>query len=205
MKGMLGRKLGMTRVYEDGRRVVPVTLVELDSCYLIDRKTVQKDGYVAMQLGVGTRKRASKPLRGHLNKVGIKHVPAKIMELRGNFAEDVKLGEKLDLNMFEPGDKVNVVGWTKGRGFAGGMKRHNWHGGPRTHGSNHHRRVGSIGQTTTPGRIWKGHSMPGHYGNERKTIRNLKVVKVDSDKKLLYLKGSLPGPNGGFLVVKKVK
>lgn len=204
MKGMLGRKLGMTRVYADGLRVVPVTLVDLDSCYVLQRKTVEHDGYAAVQLGVGSRKRVTKPLRGHLKKARLDHVPAKLIELRGELGEDVKPGQKLDVSgFFEPGDKVDVIGWTKGRGFAGGMKRHNWHGGPRTHGSNHHRRAGSVGQTTTPGRILKGHSMPGHYGNERQTVRNLQVLKVDSERKLIYIKGSVPGPTGGVLIVKK--
>jgi large subunit ribosomal protein L3 len=205
MKGMLGRKLGMTRVYEDGRKVVPVTLIDLDSCYVVQRKTVESDGYAAIQLGVGFRKRATKPLRGHLKKAGLSHVPAKLMEMKGEFEAELKPGEKLNLGFFEPGDKVNVIGWTKGRGFAGGMKRHNWHGGPRTHGSNHHRRIGSAGQTTTPGRILRGHSMPGHYGNERQTVRNLTVIKVDEEKHLLYLKGSVPGPNGGILMLRKVE
>lgn len=204
MKGMLGRKLGMTRVYEDGRKVTPVTLVDVGDCYVVQRKTVERDGYAALQLGVSSRKRATKPLRGHLKKSKLSHVPAKLMEIRGEFDENLKRGEKLDASgFFEPGDKVDVVGVTKGRGFAGGVKRHNWHGGPRTHGSNHHRRIGSAGQTTTPGRILKGHSMPGHYGNERQTVRNLRVVKVDADRNLLYLKGSVPGPNGGVLIIKK--
>lgn len=203
MKGMLGRKLGMARVYEDGQRVTPVTLVDMDSCYVIQRKTVSQDGYTALQVGVGLRKRATKPLRGHLKKAGLEHMPAKTLEFRGDFSEELKPGDKLDVSMFEPGEKVDVIGWTKGRGFAGGMKRHGWHGGPETHGSNHHRRIGSVGQTTYPGRIWKGHTMPGHYGNERQTIHNLRVIKVDAERKLLYLKGSIPGPTGGYVVVRK--
>lgn len=204
MKGMLGRKLGMSRVYSDGRKVVPVTLVDLDSCYVVQCKTVEHDGYTALQLGIGRRKRATKPLRGHLKKAGLKHVPARLLEVRGSPAEEIKKGSKLDAGFFKPGDTVDIIGWTKGRGFAGGMKRHGWHGGPRTHGSNHHRRVGSTGQGTTPGHIWKGRSMPGHYGNERQTIRNLKVINVDAERKLLYIKGSVPGPAGGVLVIKKV-
>ncbi len=206
MKAMLGCKLGMSRVYEDGRKVTPVTLVDMDDCFLVQCKTVGRDGYAAVQLGVGRRKRATKPLRGHLKKAaGLDHIPARVMELRGELETDTKAGKKLDVGMFAPGDKVDVIGWTKGRGFAGGMKRHNWHGGPRTHGSNHHRRVGSAGQGTSPGHIWKGRSQPGHYGNERQTIHNLRVVQVDTDRKLLYLRGSVPGPNGGFLVIKKAR
>lgn len=204
MKGMLGRKLGMTRVYEDEFTLTPVTLVDMEDCYVLQHRSKENDGYAGVQLGIGTRKRATKPLRGHLKKQGIKHVPARIMELGGEFGEELKPGQKLDVGMFEPGDVVDVVGWTKGRGFAGGVKRHGWHGGPRTHGSNHHRRIGSAGQTTTPGRILKGHSMPGHYGNQRSTTKNLKVVKVDGERKLLYLKGSVPGPTGGILLVRKV-
>lgn len=203
MKGMLGRKLGMTRVYENGQRVTPVTLVDMDSCYVIQQKTVSRDGYAALQLGAGRTKRATKPLRGHLKKAGLDHAPAITLEIRGDFAQEYKSGSKLDVGMFEPGDKVDVTGWSKGRGFAGGIKRHGWHGGPETHGSNHHRRIGSAGQTTYPGRIWRGHSMPGHYGNERQTIHNLRIVKVDTERKLLYLKGSVPGPTGGFVLVRK--
>lgn len=203
MEAMLGRKLGMSRVYADGRKVTSVTLVETDLCHVVQRKTVERDGYAALQLGIGRRKRATKPLRGHLKKAGLGHVPARVIEVRGEFEDNVTPGKKLDVAMFEPGDRVDVVGWTKGRGFAGGMKRHNWHGGPRTHGSNHHRRVGSVGPGTSPGRIWKGSRMPGHYGNEQQTIRNLRVVKVDAERQLLYLKGSVPGPVGGFLAIKK--
>jgi large subunit ribosomal protein L3 len=202
---MLGRKLGMTRVYVDDRRVAPVTLVEMDSCYVVQRKTVEHDGYAALQLGIGRLKRATKPLRGHLKRAGLKHTPAELMEVRGEFAEDLKPGKKLDLGVFQPGDKVEVVGWTKGRGFAGGVKRHGWHGGPRTHGSDHHRRIGSAGQGTSPGHLWKGRSLPGHYGTERQTVRNLKVVKVDASRHLLFLKGSVPGPSGGVLLIKKAR
>lgn len=204
MKGMLGRKLGMSRVYEDGRKVTPVTLVDVDDCYIIQAKTVANDGYAAVQLGISRRKRVTKPLRGHLKKAGLEHTPLKIMELKGEFDEEVKAGMKLEAGLLEPGDKVDVIGWTKGRGFAGGIKRHGWHGGPETHGSNHHRRIGSNGQTTTPGRVLKGHRMPGHYGNEHMTIHNLRVVKIDAERNLLYLKGSVPGPTGGVLLIRKV-
>jgi len=195
----------MTRVYEDGRKVVPVTLIDMDDCYVVREKTPERDGYAAVQLGVGRRKRATKPLRGSLKKAGLKHVPARLMEVEGSLPEDLKKGKKVDVGTFQPGDVVNVTGWTKGRGFAGGMKRHGWHGGPKTHGSNHHRRVGSAGQGTTPGHIWKGRSQPGHYGTDRQTVRNIKVIKVDAERHLLFLKGSVPGPQGGFLVIKKVK
>ncbi|NLI97462.1 50S ribosomal protein L3 [bacterium] len=205
MKGMLGRKLGMSRVYEDGRKITPVTLIDVDDCYVIQSKTVASDGYAAVQLGISRRKRATKPLRGHLKKAKLSHSPLRIMELRGEFEGEVKAGTKFDTTLFAPGDKVDVIGWTKGRGFAGGMKRHGWHGGPETHGSNHHRRIGSAGQTTYPGRVLKGHSMPGHYGNERQTIHNLRVVKVDPERNLLYLKGSVPGPTGGVLLIRKVE
>jgi large subunit ribosomal protein L3 len=203
MQAMLGRKLGMTRIYEEGRMAMPVTLVEMDICYVVQRKTMARDGYAALQLGIGRSKHAAKPLHGHLKKVGLKHPPAKLMEVRGEFADDLKPGCKLDVGVFAPGDKVDVVGWTKGRGFAGGIKRHGWHGGPETHGSNHHRRIGSASQGSTPGHLWKGRTLPGHYGNERQTVRNLKVVKVDTDRHLLFLKGSVPGPQGGVLIIKK--
>ena len=204
MKGMLGRKLGMTRVYEEGRKVVPVTLVDVDECYVVQKKTVEKDGYAALQLGISRRKSATKPLRVHLKKAGLKHVPLKLIEIEGAVGPDIKNGSKLDASFFKPGDTVDVIGWTKGRGFAGGMKRHGWHGGPATHGSTHKRRIGSASQGSTPGHLWKGRTLPGHYGTDRQTIRNIKVVVVDAEKQLLYLKGSVPGPTGGILVIRKV-
>jgi large subunit ribosomal protein L3 len=177
--------------------------VEMDSCYVVQRKTVEHDGYAALQLGIGRRKHATKPLGGHLKKAGLKHTPAELMEVRGEFADELKPGKKLDVAAFQPGDKVEVTGWTKGRGFAGGVKRHGWHGGPGTHGSDHHRSIGSAGQGTSPGHLWKGRSLPGHYGTERQTVRNLKVVKVDASRHLLFLKGCVPGPSGGVLLIKK--
>lgn len=204
MNEMLGRKLGMTRIYEDGRVAVPVTLLDMDDCYVVSERTDDRDGYSAVQLAVGRRKRASKPLRGHLKKAKIKHAPRKIAEVEGSLPSDVKIGDKLAVDaMFKPGDKVNITGWTKGRGFAGGVKRHGWHGGKKTHGSNHHRRVGSAGQGTTPGHLWKGRSLPGHFGTERRTVRNLKVVKVDAERHLLFVKGSVPGPAGSILFIRK--
>ncbi|MBN2380270.1 50S ribosomal protein L3 [candidate division WOR-3 bacterium] len=203
MKEMLGRKLGMRRLYTDGRNAVAVTMVDTDNCFVVQEKTVANDGYDALQLGIGRRKRATKPLRGHLKKAKLRHVPAMLMEIQGKVPEDFKKGSRLDVGIFKPGDSVDVTGWTKGRGFAGGVKRHGWRGGPRTHGSNQHRRIGSVGQGTSPGHLWKGRSLPGHYGTERQTIRNLEVIKVDADRHLLFLKGSVPGPSGGFLIIRK--
>ncbi|UCG43352.1 MAG: 50S ribosomal protein L3, partial [candidate division WOR-3 bacterium] len=161
--------------------------------------------YEAVQLGYGKAnpKRLPKPLAGYFKQAGIEPVRF-LREVRTDSAGELEVGQKLGADLFQPGDRVHVVGNTKGRGFAGGMKRWGWHGGKATHGSTSHRRIGSVGAGTSPGRVLRGRNLPGQYGNERVMVRNLRVVKVEPDKGLLYIKGAVPGNRGSLLLVKKV-
>ncbi len=198
----MGRKLGMTQVFDDGGAAVPVTVIEAGPCYVTQVKTTETDGYEAGPLGFGEAKKLTAPERGHL-----KGLPA-LRYLREFKADDVaehEVGEKIDAGLFEPGERVDVIGTSKGKGFAGVVKRHHFKGGPRTHGqSDRHRAPGSIGSTTTPGRILKGRRMAGHLGDERTTVKNLEVVRVEPDRNLLLLRGAVPGPKTGLVMIRKV-
>ncbi len=202
MIGLIGRKLGMDHCFLANGRLVPVTLVEAGPCPITQVKTVENDGYSAVQLGFGKMKRMNKPTAGRLKKANVASVAA-LREFRVTDPAPFKLGGRLDVSVFKEGELVKVVGYTKGRGFAGGVKRWGWAGGPATHGSCFHRRPGSIGQHTYPGRVWKGHRMPGRYGNERVSIKNLKIIKVDPEKNLVMIEGAIPGPNHGFVLITK--
>jgi large subunit ribosomal protein L3 len=181
--------------------VVPVTVIQAGPCVVVQRKTAELDGYDAVQLGFDPYDNANKPKAGHFAKYKLK--PTKVLrEVR--IAGDFKPGDEIKADIFAEGDIVDVIGHTKGRGFAGGMKRWGWHGGPASHGSMSHRRIGSVGSNTYPGRVWRGRTLPGRYGNERVTIRNLHVVKVDAATNLLYVRGAVPGPNQGVLLVRGV-
>ncbi len=204
MMGILGKKLGMTRVFDKDGNSVPVTVIDVEGCYVVQKKTIDTDGYNALQLGIGEKKKVNKPMEGHFKKAGVPP-RQKLFEIRTDDVDKFNPGDKVNVDIFKEGDLVDVTGWTKGRGFAGGMKRWNWKGGPRSHGSMFHRRIGSLGATTDPGRPWKGRTLPGHYGTERVTIKNLKVVKVDKERNLLLVKGGVPGPKGGFLIIKKAE
>ena len=188
---------------EDGD-TVGVTAVEVGPCVVTQIKTADVDGYEAVQLGFGEIKRLNKPRKGHLDAVG-----SLFRHLREVDAEDVseyEVGQSLDVGMFEVGQKVDATGLSKGRGFAGGVKRHGFHGGPKTHGqSDRHRAPGSIGAGTTPGRVIKGLKMAGHMGNRRITAQNLEVMEVDPERNLLLLKGAVPGPRNGLLMISKAK
>lgn len=202
MIGLLGKKIGMSQIFtEDGKRLA-VSLIQAGPCPVVQVKTRDNDGYEAIQIGFGTRKRVNKPTAGHLKKINLKTV-----ELLGEFkVKDIgkfKPGDQLDVTVFSIGDKVSVTGYTKGRGFSGGMKRWGWTGGPASHGSMSHRRMGSVGSNTYPGRVWKNKTMPGRYGNERVTIKNLQIVKVDKDKNLLYVDGGIPGSVNGTIIIVK--
>lgn len=199
-KGLLGKKIGMTRIFTDNGEVVPVTILEVGPCYVTQVKTVEKDGYNAVQIGFEQTKRLNKPLRGHLRNLPLLRY---LREIRTDDVENYEVGQVLDVTLFQPGERVDVTGTSKGRGFAGAVKRHGFRGGPKTHGqSDRHRAVGSIGATTTPGRVWKGLRAPGHMGNERVTVLNLEVVKVDPERNLIAVKGAVPGPNGGLVIVR---
>ncbi|MDH4207286.1 MAG: 50S ribosomal protein L3 [Anaerolineae bacterium] len=201
MKGILGKKVGMTQIFDDTGEIVPVTIIEAGPCYVTQIKTSKGDGYAAIQLGFGQAKRLNKPQRGHLPK----GVPD-LRYLREFTVDDVsayEVGQKLDAGLFVVGDLVDVSGVSKGKGFAGVMKRHGFRGGPKTHGqSDRARAPGSIGSTTTPGRVWKGMRMAGHMGLQRTTVQNLEVVLVDPERNLLAVKGAVPGAKGGLLTVK---
>ncbi len=200
MLGLLGTKLGMTHVYDDEGTAHPVTVVELGPCTVVQVKTVATDGYDAVQLGFGTPKtaRVSKPLKGHFEKKGV-GLATHLREFRTPRAGEFKVGERLLVTAFEPGDTVDVKGVTKGRGFQGVMKRCGKHGGPASHGSDFHRRPGSIGMRTWPGRVPKNMGMPGHMGDENITTRNLTVIKVRPEENLLFVEGALPGTKGGLV------
>jgi len=206
--GLLGRKLGMTQVFDDDGRVVPVTLLEVGPCTVLQIKTqAGPDGYNAVQLGFADRARekATDPHRGHVAKA--KTEPKRfIREFRRDDADQLQLGQQLTVDLFDEIPFVDVVGVTKGRGYQGVMRRHGFHGKEATHGAKKvHRQLGSSGCSATPSRTIKGRRMPGQMGHVRSTARRLEVVKIDSEKNLLVVRGSVPGANGGFLMVRKAK
>jgi large subunit ribosomal protein L3 len=198
--GLLGKKLGMTQLYKEGTEVV-VTAIEAGPCFVVQVKTEEKDGYNAVQLGFGETKGLNAPQKGHQKDVGqFKH----LREFRLTKGDAVEKGSKVDVDIFKTGDLVDVIGVSKGKGFAGGVKRYHFKGGPKTHGqSDRHRAPGSIGSGSTPGRVIKGLRMAGHMGNERVTVRNLQVVDIDLENHLLLVKGAVPGFNKGLLMIKK--
>lgn len=201
MKGILGKKAGMTRVFDDSGEVTPVTIIEAGPCYVTQIKTEKKDGYQAIQLGFGEAKRLNKPQRGHLPK-GVPDVRY-LQEIRVDDVSAYEIGQKIDAGIFSPGEMVDVTGTSKGKGFAGVMKRHGFGGGPTTHGqSDRARAPGSIGSTSTPGRVFKGKRMPGRMGNQRCTVQNLEVVLVDPERNLLAVKGAVPGSEGELVTIK---
>ena len=199
-KALLGRKVGMTRIVDESGVITPVTIVELGPCYVTQVKTETSDGYSAIQLGFDQVPRLNSPEKGHLRNLPmLKH----LREVATDDAETYKVGQILDVTLFTPGELVDVIGTSKGKGFAGVVMRHHFKGGPKTHGqSDRLRAPGSIGSTSTPGRVWKGLRGPGRMGNERVTTLNLSVVKVDSDRNLVAIKGSVPGPVGGLVMVR---
>ena len=204
LRGLMGRKLGMTRVFTEDGLWIDVTLLEAGPCTVVQRKTEKKEGYDAVQLGFGEVKerRLAKPVLGHYGKNGV--APKRTLrEFRVDAGDELKPGDEIGAAMFEVGDRVDIVGTSKGKGFAGVMKRYGWSGGPRTHGSNFHRRPGSIGQSASPGKVVKGKPMPGHMGNARVTVQNLEVVSVDGEKNLLTVRGAVPGAAGGLVLVRK--
>lgn len=200
-QGILGRKLGMTQVFGETGEVIPVTVLEVGPCYVTQVKTKERDGYAAIQLGYGEAKRLNRPQRGHLRDLPpLRH----LREIRTDDAEEYWVGQLLDASLFAAGDKVDVTGTSKGRGFAGVVKRHGFRGGPKTRGqSDRHRAPGSIGAGSTPGHVVKGMRMAGRMGNARVTIQGLEVVSVDPERNLLLVKGSVPGPKHGLVLVQK--
>lgn len=206
MVGILGKKIGMTQVFGQDGQVIPVTVIESKPCSILQVKTKQSDGYNAIQLGFEDIKdsRINKPLREKFKK--IKVTPKKLIrEISVQDPENYQVGQNIDLAVFSPGDFVDIIGTSIGRGFQGGVKRWHWSGGPSGHGSMSHRAPGSIGASAFPSRVHKGHHLPGHMGNQRVTAQNLEVIKVDKDNNLLLVKGSAPGHKNSFLIIKKSK
>ncbi len=203
MKGIIGRKLGMTRIFQEDGTAVPVTVIEAGPCVVTQVRTTENDGYGAVQLGFERvrRKSLTMPVLGQYKKAGV--TPRrKLTEFRVEDPGKYEVGQELRADVFEPGDVVDVTGWSKGRGFQGVIKRHGFSGGRKTHGSRSHRIPGSIGQSATPARVWKGRKLPGQMGNERVTLKRLSIVEVDGDKNLLLIKGAVPGAANGFVLVK---
>ena len=201
IQGIIGRKLGMSQVFREDGKAEAVTAIEAGPCTVVQVKTAVKEGYNAAQLGFGEAKRLKSPQRGHLKGLGqFKY----LREFRVEDSEAIEVGQKVDVSLFQAGDLVDIAGVSKGKGFAGVVKRHHFAGGPKTHGqSDRHRHGGSIGAGTSPGRVFKGMRMAGHMGNERVTARHLEVFETDPARNLLLVKGAVPGAKNGLLLIKK--
>lgn len=204
--GLLGKKIGMTQLFDEKGSVIPVTLIEAGPCPIIQKRTVDSDGYDAVQLGFDLKpeRKANRPEAGHFRKAGVEPVRL-LREIRGAETLDLEVGQTLSVEMFEEGESVDVIGTTKGRGFASVRKRHGSRPGPKSHGSMYHNRPGSMGGSSDPSRVYKGKPSPGRYGAERVTTRNLKVIKTDAARNILVVKGSVPGANGGYVIIRKGK
>ena len=203
MKTLIGKKVGMTQIFDDKGRVVPVTVIEAGPCVVSQVKSVETDGYNAIQLGFGDVKasKLNKPEMGRFVKLNL--TPKKhLREFRLDSVEGITVGTELTVSEFAEGDRLDIQGTSKGKGFQGVIKRHGQHRGPMGHGSMYHRRPGSMGPTSTPGRVFKGKKLPGHMGKVTVTIQNLDVIKVDTDKNVILVKGSVPGPKGAILKLK---
>ena len=202
-KGLIGKKVGMTQIFDEAGKVIPVTAIEAGPCVVAQVKTEETDGYTAIQLGFGDVKESklNRPEKGHFSKVNV--TPnTHLREFRVDSVEEVKVGDELKADVFAAGDKIDIQGTSKGKGFQGVIKRHGQSRGPMGHGSMYHRRPGSMGPTSTPGRVFKGKKLPGHMGVQTVTIQNLEVVKVDLDKNVILVKGSVPGAKGAILKLK---
>ena len=201
VQGIIGKKLGMTQIFRDDGKAEAVTAIEAGPCTVIQVKTTAKEGYNAAQLGFGETKQLKSPQRGHLKELGqFKY----LREFRVDDTEAIKVGDRVDVSLFKAGDLVDITGISKGKGFAGVVKRYHFAGGPKTHGqSDRHRAPGSIGATTSPGRVFKGTRMAGHMGNSRVTIRHLEVFGADPTRNLLLVKGAVPGAKNGLLLIRK--
>jgi len=201
---LLGKKLGMTQVYDANNVLIPSTVVEPGPCAVVQVKTTDTDGYHAVQLGFARQKlkNSSRAELNHAKKAGLEAAPRVLSEVRLTEASTAKAGDVVTVEIFTAGQLVDVIGISKGKGFAGVVKRFRLNGGPASHGSMFHRRVGSIGMRQTPGRVWKNQVMPGHMGSERRTVQNLQVVQVIGDKNLILVKGAIPGANGDDVLVR---
>lgn len=201
-KGILGKKVGMAQIFTGEGRAIPVTVIEAGPCIVVQKKTPEKDGYSAIQIGFSEKRERlfTKPAKGHFSKAGVR--PLRFLrELRVEDLEAYQVGQEIKADVFNPGEKVDVAGISKGKGFAGGIKRHGFHRGPMAHGSKYHRRPGSLG-AKGPAKVFKGRKLPGHLGAGRVTVQNLEVIKVDAGRNMLAIKGAVPGPRGALVMVK---
>ncbi|HUV45242.1 MAG TPA: 50S ribosomal protein L3 [Dehalococcoidales bacterium] len=199
--GIIGKKIGVSQIFREGGKMEAVTAVEAGPCCVIQVKTEAKEGYGAVQLGFGEAKRVNSPQRGHLKELGKFRY---LREFRIEDTGDIQVGDKVDAGLFEAGELIDVTGISRSKGFAGVVKRHHFKGGPKTHGqSDRHRAPGSVGAGTTPGRVFKGTRMAGRMGGDRVTVRNLEVYRSDPERNILLVKGALPGPKNGLLLIKK--
>tara|TARA_B100000929_G_scaffold261175_1_gene225803 strand:+ start:348 stop:965 length:618 start_codon:yes stop_codon:yes gene_type:complete len=205
MRGLIAKKLGMSQIFDENGSVIPVTILQAGPCCITQIKTLDNDGYDAVQIAYGDKKEknTNKPLEGHFKKAGV--TPKKFLvefDIVPGF--DYEMGQVFNASIFKQGDSVKVTGTSKGRGFSGVMKRHGFGGGPKTHGQREHpRSAGSIGQASDPSRVFKGVKMPGQYGNKKMTVENLKVVKIDTENNHIFVKGAVPGSNNGMVIVNK--
>lgn len=204
MKNIIGRKVGMTQIFGENGELIPVSVVQAGPLVVIQKKTIEKDGYNAVQVGFDNmkEKKANKPLKGHFAKAesDLKEI---LREFRVEDPESYEIGQELKADMFEVGDKIDIIGTSKGKGTQGVVKRHGFATGHQTHGSRFHRAPGGMGAATSPGKVWKGHRMAGRMGNERVTVQNLEVVKIDVENNLILIKGAIPGPKKGFVTIKQ--
>jgi large subunit ribosomal protein L3 len=204
--GLIGRKLGMMRVFAEDGSVVPVSVIAAAPNTVTRLRSVERDGYAAVQVGAGVARRVTRPVAGQLPELPKDSPRPRVMrEFRMDSTEGYETGQSLDVTLFAPGDLVDVTGVSKGRGFAGTIKRHHFHRGPVTHGSTNTRQPGSIGAGTTPGRVYKGMKMSGHMGDRRITVQKLQVVRVDPDRQLLLVRGAVPGARNGMLLIRKAE
>ena len=202
-KGIIGKKIGMTQIFDEAGRVIPVTVVEAGPCVVVQKKTVENDGYAALQLGYGDVKvqRVNKPMKGHFDKADVA-CKKNLKEFRLDDCDALNVGDIVKADTFAVGDAIDVVGTSKGKGYAGPIKRHNQHRLKETHGTGPvHRQAGSMGACSSPSRIYKGKGMAGHMGAEQVTVQNLEIVKIDAENNLIAIKGAVPGPKGGIVYI----
>ncbi|MCK4233822.1 50S ribosomal protein L3 [candidate division WOR-3 bacterium] len=202
MIGLIGKKREMTQLFEEDGTVVPVTLIEAKPCVVTQVKTEEKDGYSAVQLGVGQKRNVSKPIKGHLRKGKLETVKY-LIEFRVSDPENYSEGQLLDVKIFSEGEIIDVSSFSKGKGFQGVVKRHGYSGGPETHGSTSHRVPGSLGASATPGRVVKGKKLPGRMGGNRVTVKNLKIAKVEQGENIIAVKGAIPGSRNSIIILRK--
>lgn len=203
-KAILGKKLGMTQLFNEDGVMIPVTVIEAGPCVVVQKKTTETDGYEAIQVGFDDKaeRKMNKPMKGHFDKAKVAY-KKNLKEFRLDDISSFNVGDVIKSDIFAAGEMVDVTGTSKGHGYAGTVKRWGTHRGPMSHGSGYHRGVGSMGACSDPSRVYKGKKLPGHYGNVKKTIQNLYVAKVDGERNLILVKGGVPGPKGGLLVVKE--